>query len=103
MLIFIDNFQFLSSSVDSLVKNLDKDNFNYFSQESDSKILLLVNQKRFYPHKYISDFEDIKMNWQIKKILVVRWQVKESHNKYEHVIEIWHKLEMETMKNKQDL
>ena len=72
MLIFIDNFQFISSSVDSLVKNLDKDDFKYFSQESDSKILGLVNQKRFYPHKYISDFEDIKMNWQIKKMLVVR-------------------------------
>ena len=86
MLIFIDNFQFISSSVDSLVKTLDKDDFKYFSQESDSKILGLVDQKRFYPHKYISDFEDIKMNWQIKKMLVVRWQIKKSHNKYEHVI-----------------
>ena len=72
MLIFIDNFQFISSSVDSLVKNLDKDDFKYFSQKSDSKILGLVNQKRFYPHKYISDFEDIKTNWQIKQMLVVR-------------------------------
>ena len=26
-LIFIDSFQFLSSSIDSLVKNLNKDNF----------------------------------------------------------------------------
>ena len=30
---FIDSFQFLSSSLDSLVKNLAKDDFKYLSQE----------------------------------------------------------------------
>ena len=29
---FIDNFRFLSSSLDSLVKNLNKDDFKYLSQ-----------------------------------------------------------------------
>ena len=29
---FIDNFQFLSSSLDSLVKNSSKDDFKYLSQ-----------------------------------------------------------------------
>ena len=29
---FIDSFQFLSSSLDSLVKNLAKDDFKYLSQ-----------------------------------------------------------------------
>ena len=32
-LIFIDSFQFLSSSLESLVKNLGKDDFKYLSQE----------------------------------------------------------------------
>ena len=32
-LIFIDNFQFLSSSLDSLVKNLGKNDFKYLSLE----------------------------------------------------------------------
>ena len=41
-LTFIDSFQFLSSSLDSLVKNLGKDNFKYLSQEFDSNILDLV-------------------------------------------------------------
>ena len=44
-LIFIDNFQFLSSSSDSLVKNLNTDDFKYFSQEFDGKVLDLVPQK----------------------------------------------------------
>ena len=37
-LIFIDSFQFLSSSLNILVKNLGKGNFKYLSQEFDSKI-----------------------------------------------------------------
>ena len=32
-LIFIDSFQFLSSSLESLVKNLGEDDFKYLSQE----------------------------------------------------------------------
>ena len=44
-LIFIDNFQFLSSSSDSLVKNLNTDDFKYFSHEFDGKVLDLVTQK----------------------------------------------------------
>ena len=44
-LIFMDNFQFLSSSSDSLVKNLSTDYFKYFSQEFDGKVLDLVTQK----------------------------------------------------------
>ena len=40
---FINSFQFLSSSLNSLVKNLGKDNFKYLSQEFDNNILDLVN------------------------------------------------------------
>ena len=56
----IDSFQFLSSSLDSLVKNLDKDIFKYFSQELDNNVLDLVKQKRFDPYEYMSDFEKFK-------------------------------------------
>ena len=44
---FIDSFQFLNSSLNSLVKNLDKINFKYLSQEFDNNALDLVNQKGF--------------------------------------------------------
>ena len=43
---FIGSFQFLSSSLDSLVKKLNKDNFKYLSQEFDNTFLDLVKQKR---------------------------------------------------------
>ena len=48
---FIVSFQFLSSSLDSLVKNLSKANFKYLSQKFDKKILDLVKQKGFYPYE----------------------------------------------------
>ena len=42
--------QFFSSLLDSLVKNLGKDDFMYLSQEFDSKVLDLVKQKAFYTY-----------------------------------------------------
>ena len=56
----IDSFQFLSSSLDSLVKNLSKDDFKCLSQEFDNNVLDLVKQKGFYPCKYMSNFEKFK-------------------------------------------
>ena len=43
---FVDNIQFLSSSLDSLVKNVGKDDFKYLSQEVDNCVLDLVKQKK---------------------------------------------------------
>ena len=42
---FIDSFQFLSSSLDNLVKNVAKDDFKYFSQECDNNVsdFILMN------------------------------------------------------------
>ena len=54
-LVFIDSFQFLRSSLDSLVNNFEKYDFQYLSQESDGELLDLVKQKGFYPNDYMSD------------------------------------------------
>ena len=59
-LIFIDSFPFLSSLSDSLVKNLNKDDIKYFSQEFDKNVLIIVKRKEFYCYKYMSDFEKIR-------------------------------------------
>ena len=48
---FIDSFQLVSSSVDSVVKKLGKDDFKYLSQECDNNVLDLVKLERFYPYE----------------------------------------------------
>ena len=68
---FIDSFQFLSSSLNSLVKNLNKDNFKYLSPEFDNNALHLVKQKGFYPYKYMSDFEKFKEESSSKRKFLV--------------------------------
>ena len=60
---FIDSVQFLCSSLDSLVKNLNKDDFKYLSKEFDNNVLDLVKRKGFYPYEYMSDFEKFKKNY----------------------------------------
>ena len=54
------NFIFLSSSWDSLVKNLINDDFKYLIQEFDDNVLDLVKQKEFYSYEYMSVFEKFK-------------------------------------------
>ena len=52
---FIDRLQFLSSSLDSLVKNFNKDDFKYLSQEFDNNVLDLFKQKGFYLYEFMPD------------------------------------------------
>ena len=73
---FIDSFQFLSSSLDSLVKSLNKDDFKYLSQEFDNSVMDLVKQKGFCPYEYMSDFESLKKNYVAMRSLVIHKQVQ---------------------------
>ena len=57
---FIDSFQFLSSSLENLVKNLVKNDFKYLSQKFHNNALDLVKQKGSYPYEYMSDFVKFK-------------------------------------------
>ena len=64
---FIGNFQFLSSLLDTLVKNLGKDNFK--SKEFDIKILDLVKKKGFYLYEHMSTYEKFKRISKQRKVL----------------------------------
>ena len=103
-LCYIDNFQVLSSSLDSLVKTLAKDNFKYLSQEFDNNVLDLVKQKVFYLHKYLSGFEKFKEQLPSKEKFHTALTSKNIiYKEYEHVFKVWYKLEMKTMKAYHDL
>ena len=57
---FIDRFQFLSFSLDNLVKKLSKEDFKYLTQQFDNDVLDPVKQKLFYSFEYMGDFERFK-------------------------------------------
>ena len=103
MLSFIYSFQFLSSSLDSLVKkNSSKDDFKYLSQEFDNNILDLVQQKVFYPYEYMTDFKRFKEQLPSKEKLCSSLTGQKISNKeYDHILKVWNKFEMTTIKNYQ--
>ena len=101
---FIDSFQFLSSLLDSLVKNLRKYDFKYLSQEFDNNVLDLSMQKGFYPDYCISGFEKFKEELPSKeKFYCSSTNRIISDKEYEHVLNVWKKIEMKTMKDYHDL
>ena len=104
LLSFIDSFQFLSSSLDSLVKNVGNDDFKYLSQEFDNNVLDLVKQNGFYSYEYMTDFKKFKEQLLSKEKFYNSLTAKKISNKeYDHVLKVWNKLEMKAMKNYHDL
>ena len=84
---FIDSFQFVSSSLDTLVKKLNKDDFKYLRQEFDNNVLDLV--KGFYPYEYMSDFEKFKEELPSKeKFHSLLTGKKISDKEYKHVLNV---------------
>ena len=49
--------QFMTSSLDKLVKNLSDEDFKYLVEEFGSKNLRLLKQKSAYPYEYMNSFE----------------------------------------------
>ena len=56
-LVFIDNMQFMNSSLDKLVKSMSDKDFKYLVEEFGSKNLELLKQKGAYPYEYMNSFE----------------------------------------------
>ena len=54
---FIDNMQFINSSLDPLVKNLSEMDFKYLSEEFSGAFVKLVKQKGMFPYEYMDSFE----------------------------------------------
>ena len=74
------------------------------SQEFDNDVLDTIVQVGFYPYEYMSDFEKFKEEFPSKEkfdnCLTSRRIIDK---KYEHVLNVWNKFEMKTMKDYHDL
>ena len=95
---FIYSFQFLSSSWNSLVKNLNKDYFKYFSQEFDNNALDLVKQKGFNTYEYMTHFKKFKEELPNKGKFYSLLIDKKYDKGDDHVLKVWNKFETKAMK-----
>ena len=56
-LVFLDSFQFMSSSLDNLVKNVPDEAFKYTKQEFKKEQFNLMKQKGIYPYDHMDSFD----------------------------------------------
>ena len=54
-LVFIDSMQFMNSSLEKLVKNLNDKDFKYLSEEFSGEKLKLGKQNGVYPYEYMNN------------------------------------------------
>ena len=54
---FIDSMQFMTSSIDKLVKNFSDEDFKYLIEKFGSENLELLKQKGDYPYEYMNSFK----------------------------------------------
>ena len=86
-----------SSSLDSWVRNLSKDDLKYLSQEFHNNVLDPVKHKGFYPYQYMCDFEKFKEQLPRKK--KVLYFLDRQKNYWQKVWnKFGNKFEMKTMK-----
>ena len=97
---FLARFQFLSSSVDRLVKNLRESDFKYLSQDFDKKVLDLVKQKEFYTF-ILENFKDELPSKEMFHSSLTNSKI--IYKDYEHILNIVNNFGMKTMKDEHGL
>ena len=104
-LTFIDNFQFMSSSLDKLVSNSPKDDLTYTFKVFKGKRLNLMSQKGVYPDDFMDSFEkfnqtELPTKNQFYSILNDQ-QITD--NEYDHAKKVWKTFKIKTMGEYHDL
>ena len=102
---FIDSFQFMSSSSDTLVSNLPKEAFKYTSEEFTGKKLSLMSQKGAYPYDPMDSFEKFdqtKLPAKDQFYSILNDQ-HITNDEYNHTKEVWKTFNIKTMGEYHDL
>ena len=103
-LVFLDSFQFMSSSLDKLVNNLPKESFKYTSQVFDDEKLDLMIRKGVYPYNNMDSFEKFKEQLPSKEeFYSVLNNEHISDDDYEHAKKGWETFLMKNMGAYHDL
>ena len=105
-IVFLDSFQFMSSSLDKLSKNLPEDKFIYTSEYfPDSEKLKLMKRKGVYPYDYMdsfSKFSDKKLPRREDFYSLLNDE-EISDDDYQHAKDVWNTFEINDIGEYHDL
>ena len=98
-LVFLDSFQFMSSSLEKLVNNLPKETLKYTSKMFKGDKLDLMAQKEVYPYDYMDSFNRFEET-QLPNKEDFYSMLNDEHisdKDYEHAKRVWKTLGCKTM------
>ena len=104
-LVFLDSFQFMSSSLDNLVKNLPDEAFNYTKHEFKKEQFNLMKQKGIYPYDHMDSFDrfnETKLPVQQHFYSILNNE-HISDEQYKHAQNVWDTFNLKTMGDYHDL
>ena len=104
-LVFLDSFQFMSSSLDNLVKNLPDEAFKLTKQEFQNEQLNLMKQKGIYPYDYMDSFEKFNETELPTKqhFYSMLYDEHISDEQYNHAQNVWNTFNLNTIGDYHDL
>ena len=104
-LVFLDSFQFMSSSLAKLASNLPDDAFKYTSQEFQGLKLSLMKQKGVYPYDFMDSFEKFKQKELPSKedFYSILNDEHTTDDDYQHAKNVWDTFSLKSMGEYHDL
>ena len=104
-LVFLDSFQFMSSSLDNLVKNLPDEAFKYTKQEFKKEQFNLMKQKGIYPYDHMDCFDRFNETQLPEKqdFYSILNNEHISDEQYKHGQTVWKTFNLKTMGDYHDL
>ena len=104
-LLFIDSFQFMSSSLSNLVNNLPAEAFKYTGQVFQGEQFSLMKKKGVYPYDYMNSFEKFENGRLPKKedFFSVMNNEHITDEEYQHAQNVWNEFGLLSMGEYHDL
>ena len=104
-LVFIDSFQFMSSSLSNLVNNLPAEAFKHTGQVFQGEQLSLMTKKGVYPYDYMNSFEKFEDNRLPKKedFFSIMNNEHITDEEYQHAQNVWNEFGLTSMGEYHDL
>ena len=104
-LVFLNSFQFMSSSLDNLIKNLPDETFKYTKQVFKNEQFNLMKQKGIYPYDHMDSFDkfnETKLPVQQHFYSILNNE-HISDEQYKHAQNVWDTFNLKTMGDYHDL